>query len=255
MRLLVMNPCSPGERAARSYHAHRPPFHAAVVKRLRDTTDLVAVSTAVDVGCGTGHGAQALATWATRVIAIDTDASMLAAADSNPAITYLHAPAEAIPWQDPVELMTVFSAFHWFDQPAFLAEARRLLAPGGVLAVVNHGMTGDVEGHPGFQAWSRDHLNRHPAIARRGPTMLQNNILDATWDGPVQESTWSEVWWTDREGVASYLMTQGALHAELAAGTDADAVHAGLMSAIAGVLPTGRIGLKMFGQLSWCARC
>jgi SAM-dependent methyltransferase len=34
-----------------------------------------------------------------------------------------------------VDLVTAFMAAHWFDLPAFFKEVRRILAPGGVVAL------------------------------------------------------------------------------------------------------------------------
>jgi len=45
-----------------------------------------------------------------------------------------------------VDLLTVAQALHWFDLPAFYREARRVLKPGGVLAVWTYGVQ-HVEGH------------------------------------------------------------------------------------------------------------
>lgn len=45
--------------------------------------------------------------------------------------------AEAIPFPDAAfAAVTVSDAFHWFDQPAALAEIRRVLRPGGGLALL-----------------------------------------------------------------------------------------------------------------------
>jgi SAM-dependent methyltransferase len=40
-----------------------------------------------------------------------------------------------------VDLVTVAQAVHWFDVPAFFAEARRVLKPGGVCAVWSYALT------------------------------------------------------------------------------------------------------------------
>lgn len=46
--------------------------------------------------------------------------------------------AEDLPLPDgSVDLLTVATAVHWFDQPKFLAEAGRVLKPGGCMALVD----------------------------------------------------------------------------------------------------------------------
>jgi SAM-dependent methyltransferase len=39
-----------------------------------------------------------------------------------------------------VDLVTVAQAVHWFDRPKFYAEAKRVLRPGGVVAVWTYGL-------------------------------------------------------------------------------------------------------------------
>lgn len=96
---------------------------------------------AVDLGAGTGKLSWALAGRGLRVTAVDTSAAMLeTAARGGPtgdALTTRLAPAEAtgLP-AGSAELVTVAQAWHWFDAAAASAEAVRLLAPGGVLALV-----------------------------------------------------------------------------------------------------------------------
>jgi SAM-dependent methyltransferase len=50
------------------------------------------------------------------------------------------AQAEAVPFRSQAfDLITVAQALHWLELPVFYAEARRLLAPGGVVAVWTYG--------------------------------------------------------------------------------------------------------------------
>lgn len=48
-------------------------------------------------------------------------------------------PAEATSAEDnSVQLITAAEAFHWFDQVQFFNEARRVLCPGGVIALFGY---------------------------------------------------------------------------------------------------------------------
>ena len=63
-------------------------------------------------------------------------AEQLRLATPHPRIEYRQAPAEQSGLDaSSVDLVAVAAAVHWFDLPLFLAEVRRVLRPGGALAV------------------------------------------------------------------------------------------------------------------------
>ena len=99
---------------------------------------------AIDLGAGTGKLSWALVGRGLEVTAVDTSAAMLDTArdgrptgeGSAPLTTHLaSAEATGLP-AGSAELVTVAQAWHWFDAEAASAEVVRLLAPGGVLALV-----------------------------------------------------------------------------------------------------------------------
>ena len=70
------------------------------------------------------------------VLAVDGSAAQLRQAIPHPRVRYARALAEALPVPDrSVALVAVAQAVHWFDFDRFHAECRRVLEPGGVLAV------------------------------------------------------------------------------------------------------------------------
>jgi SAM-dependent methyltransferase len=88
-----------------------------------------------DCGTGNGQAATSLAPHFEKIIATDASIEQLAQASRHPRIEYRQAPAEhsALP-SGSSDLITVAQALHWFDIPAFFAEARRVLKKAGVLA-------------------------------------------------------------------------------------------------------------------------
>jgi SAM-dependent methyltransferase len=93
-----------------------------------------------DVGTGSGQAAVGLARHFTRVVGTDASAAQVGHAVAHPRVEYRVAPAEASGLPDGwADLVTVAQALHWFDHPGFFAEARRVLAPDGLLAVWCYG--------------------------------------------------------------------------------------------------------------------
>jgi SAM-dependent methyltransferase len=94
----------------------------------------------LDVGCGTGRLAVALAERAlARVWGVDSEPRMLEVARRQlpPGVGLREGRAEALPFKDGwFDRVVYWLAIHLVDRPAAFAEAARVLAPGGRLACV-----------------------------------------------------------------------------------------------------------------------
>jgi SAM-dependent methyltransferase len=118
---------------ADGYARYRPGYPAALYDWLASLP--ARRELAWDCATGSGQAAAGLAERFRRVVATDFSAAQIARATAGKGIEYRVAPADAsgLPGAT-VDLVTVAQALHWFDLPAFYAEARRVLAPGGALA-------------------------------------------------------------------------------------------------------------------------
>lgn len=94
-----------------------------------------------DCATGSGQAAVALADYIELVIATDASSAQIAAATPCPNVEYRVAAADASGLPElSVDLITVAQALHWFDLEPFYAEVRRVLKPGGLLAVWTYGV-------------------------------------------------------------------------------------------------------------------
>jgi len=96
-------------------------------------------ATVVDVGCGAGRAVAELAEDGARVIGVDLDPTMLAAARSRfPGIDVRYADAADLPLGDgQAHGYRADKVYHILPEPtAALAESRRVLAPGGRIVLL-----------------------------------------------------------------------------------------------------------------------
>jgi len=115
------------------YARHRPRYPEALFAFLAGLTARHAL--AWDCATGNGQAAIALSAHFERVIATDASGAQIDAALAHPGVSYRVAPAEASGLDaHSIDLITVGQALHWFDHARFFAEARRVAAPGGILA-------------------------------------------------------------------------------------------------------------------------
>lgn len=168
--------------SGRRYAKGRPFYHPAVMEYLRESLALAEpVPAALDVGCGTGLSSLALATIAQRVVGVDASGEMLAAATPAETIEYVRASAEALPLRDGAfDLVTVSQVIHWLDRARFVAEARRVLRPGGWLVVYDQHLS-PRQPRVDAEAWARFREEFHARFPR-----LPRGAL------PLEEEAWRD---------------------------------------------------------------
>jgi SAM-dependent methyltransferase len=128
-------------RTAADYGRHRAGFPPALFERLEAMGVLRAGMRALDLGTGTGTLARGLARRGCVVTGLDRSAPLMAQAarldgEAGVTIRYVEATAEATEFPAAsFDLVTAGQCWHWFDRNHAAAEARRVLAPGGHLAI------------------------------------------------------------------------------------------------------------------------
>jgi len=88
----------------------------------------------LDLGCGTGISTRELRMHGLDVVGADRDESMIAVAkDVSKEIRYVRATVAELPFQEgSFDVVTAFTAFHWFDDDASVESIKNVLKPGGL---------------------------------------------------------------------------------------------------------------------------
>jgi SAM-dependent methyltransferase len=206
--------------AAARYAVGRPYFHPTVMERIRRATGRERFERGLDVACGTGQSARALAEICDRVEAIDISADMLAQAESDARIRYSVASAEELPFADEeFDLATVGLAFHWFDQEKFLREARRVLKRAGWLFIYSNGFSGEMAENADFRAWAWEiYPKKFPTPPRKGWGVTAEAVKPFGFELVVDEG-FENLLMMSRQELVAFLLTQTNVIAAVENGT------------------------------------
>jgi ubiquinone/menaquinone biosynthesis C-methylase UbiE len=114
----------------------------STARLVADLAELSAADRVIDVGCGSGAAVRAATRRGARAIGVDPAPVMLRLAGiltrDRTVITWAEGTAEDLPQPEgsATVLWSIATVHHWKDVMAGLAEARRVLAPGGRLLAV-----------------------------------------------------------------------------------------------------------------------
>ena len=125
------------ERLHAGYHRHWEHLTTQAIPRMLDAAGVGAGSRVLDVACGPGYVSGAAAERGASTVGIDFSEKMRQLAASNyPALDFRQGDAEELPFAAGTFdcVLINFGVLHFPDADKALAEAHRVLAPGGRLA-------------------------------------------------------------------------------------------------------------------------
>ena len=167
---------------------YRPP-HNEVIAQLRAAQS----HKIADIACGTGILSDRIERelHPDEIYGVDMSDGMLNQARArSDRVQWLKGPAEQLPFDDAaLDAVVTTSAFHFFDQPAALAEFHRVLQPGGLVAVATMSAL-----HPLLQGlsdnrWKPQH-NPSPAAMR---ALFEGAGFTVTDQHRVRRPIWTQI--------------------------------------------------------------
>ena len=135
-----------------AYSKFRPVYPQNVANIIVDymkSKGSLACDFAVDVCCGSGQSTFLLRDYFNKVVGLDISETQIQQAkvkcredtSSELAVTFIIGDAHNLPFESSsVDLLTCAMAWHWLDTEKFYNEAKRVLKPGGCLAIYGHGV-------------------------------------------------------------------------------------------------------------------
>ncbi|HTX65325.1 MAG TPA: class I SAM-dependent methyltransferase [Opitutaceae bacterium] len=123
------------------YRRYRPPYPPAFFRRLARTLGLDGTESLIDLGCGPGPLALGFAPFVGRVVGVDPEPAMLAAAReaataAGVRLRLIRGRTETLPRRvGRFDVVTIGRALHWMARKPTLARLAQLVRPGGCVLV------------------------------------------------------------------------------------------------------------------------
>ncbi len=183
------------ETVAADYERYRPDYPPEAIAWAAAQFGLVRGARVLDVGAGTGKLTRGLVAAGFAVAAVEPGRAMLdELRRAVPEAEAHEAPAERIPLPDE-SCDAVFAAqcFHWFDRERAVPELRRVLKPGGGLALVWNWWDerdpfqkelGALVGYGGHEPYREEELPGAPWFREVGRTVVET-VMDSSPDALV----------------------------------------------------------------------
>jgi SAM-dependent methyltransferase len=193
------------------YVRARPDYPATMLQWLHATFGIDATWSVADIGAGTGISSKLFLDAGHRVVAVEPNAAMRAAATdwlgTNPTFQATDGMAENTHLANgSVDLVSAAQAFHWFDRDAVAREWSRILTPRGLAAV--YWNTRKRDGSPFLRGYE-EILRRHDADYAQISAAHPDDATMRAWfgDGLVGAAAFPHAQSLDWDGLIARTMS------------------------------------------------
>jgi SAM-dependent methyltransferase len=232
-----LDPARVFDPIAYEYQLARPTYPAALYDALDRLTGGLAGRFVIDLGAGTGIATSALARRGATVLAVEPSLAMLGALRSaHPTVGVAAGRAESLPLRShAADLITCAQAWHWVEPATSARECRRVLRPGGQLALWSNVSDSGA-------AWLTE-IEREVGLGPYGAGPLQDDEAGLITLGGFAEVHYADIPWEWTVPADHWLALVASRRSALAA--KGLAAQPSLLASVAGILrrhfPDGHI--------------
>jgi len=200
------------QEAAKRYKKGRPAIHSLVVEKIKTKINIEKkLTTCLDIACGTGLLTKALLEISEAVIGLDNSREMLSQVEQDDRIKYVYGAAEDLEnIKGIVDLITVSSAFHWFNQKAFLRSCNLKLSVGNYIAIHNNYFTSKTTDSKSdeFTHWMTEtYVKKFIPPKRNNYSVEESEMVDLGFIVSAKEQ-FENIVSFGKENLIDYLITQ-----------------------------------------------
>lgn len=194
-----------------NYVKYRPHYPERVLEILREECGLTPDWVVADIGSGTGISSELFLHHGNRVYGVEPNAAMRGAAEAqfagDPRFVSIDGTAEATTLPDSgIDLIIAGQAFHWFDREKARTEFRRILKPGGWVALFwNERRAGGTPFLDAYEQLLRDYASDYGKVSHRNITDAELTAFFSPGGYRVSNCEYAQ--WFDFQGVAGRLLS------------------------------------------------
>lgn len=225
----MLHPTSRFSNRVDNYVKYRPSYPDTLIAFLKERFQLSPQAPVADLGSGTGILTALLLQQGWEVYGVEPNAPMRAAAENYlagyPRFHSINGTGEQTTLPDAsVVLVTVAQAFHWFQPEAAKKEFRRILQPGGHIALIWNLRTLQSPFAQAYENIKKQYGTDYEAIRKTHEPDLHDFFAPA----PMQVERFSHAQLLDKEGLKGQLLSSSYIplegqpgHKEMLEATDA----------------------------------
>ncbi|HSC04702.1 MAG TPA: class I SAM-dependent methyltransferase [Solirubrobacteraceae bacterium] len=187
---------------AAEYDRHRPTYPDQLIDLVCQAGGLATGDRVLEIGCGTGQLTRSLVARGLSVTAVEPGQNLISLAEqAAPGVEFVNRRFEDAELAEPFRVVFSAAAFHWLDPDVSWRKVARSLAPGGLLALIQHCGVRDPETAADADALLAALAGAAPAIAAEWPPLRDlETILAGVSD---RRANVSDVWaWVGGQPVA-----------------------------------------------------